>query len=115
MIWRVDYTEDAKQDLQDIYDHISGVLLVPVTAAKQSDRIMDAVDSLDQMPLRYRLYDHEPWSSKGLRVMPVDKYLVFYLPDESQGIVVIIRIMYGARDIESDINKPDTQVNKSVL
>jgi len=106
MIWKVEYTEDAKQDLQGIYDYISDVLQVPVTAAKQSNRIMDAVDSLDQMPLRFRLYEHEPWHSKGLRVMPVDNYLVFYLPDEPKSIVWVIRIMYGGRDIQSHLSDP---------
>ena len=107
MIWNVEYTKDAEQDLQDIYDYISTVLKVPVTAAKQSNRIMDAVDSLDQMPLRYRLYEHEPWRSKGLRVMPVGNYIVFYLPDEQKGVVWIIRIMYGGRDIQRHLGDPE--------
>jgi toxin ParE1/3/4 len=104
MIWKVNYTEDAEQDLQSIFDYISDVLLEPVTAANQTNRIMDAADSLDHMPLRYRLYDKEPWRSRGLRVMPVDNYLVFYLPDETKKIVAIIRIMYGGRDIDKHLN-----------
>lgn len=104
MIWKVNYTEDAEQDLQSIFDYISDVLLEPVTAANQTNRIMDAADSLDHMPLRYRLYDKEPWQSRGLRVMPVDNYLVFYLPDETKKIVAIIRIMYGGRDIDKHLN-----------
>ena len=106
MTWNVEYTDDAEQDLQGIYDYISDTLLEPVTAAKQANRIMDAVDSLGQMPLRYRLYDNELWRAKGLRVLPVDNYLVFYLPDEPKSIVSIIRIMYGGRDIEKHLNKP---------
>ena len=104
MIWKVNYTEDAEQDLQSIFDYISGVLLEPVTAANQTNRIMDVADSLDHMPLRYRLYDKEPWRSRGLRVMPVDNYLVFYLPDETKKTVAIIRIMYGGRDIDKHLN-----------
>ena len=93
MIWKVDYSEDAEQDLQGIYDYIANVLLEPATAENQTDRILDAVDTLDYMPLRYRLCDKGPWRSKGLRVLPVDNYLVFYLPDESQNSVSIVRIM----------------------
>jgi len=107
MIWKVDYTEDAEQDLQSIYDYISDVLLEPVTAQKQTDRIMDAVDSLGHMPLRFRLYDNEPWRSKGLRVLPVDNYLVFYLPDESHEFVLVIRIMYGGRDSKKHLSTPE--------
>jgi toxin ParE1/3/4 len=95
MTWVVDYANSAKQDLRDIYDYIADVLLEPVTAEKQTERIMDAADSLDHMPLRYRLYDKEPWRSKGLRILPVDNYIVLYIPDESNHTVIIIRIVYG--------------------
>jgi toxin ParE1/3/4 len=106
MTWNVAYTEDAEQDLQDIFDYISGFLLAPATAEKQTDRIMDAVDSLDNMPFRYRLYDKEPWRSKGLRVLPVDNYAVFYLPDKETQTVSIVRIMHGRRDVEKHLGKP---------
>ena len=103
MKWRVDYTDVALEDLQGIFDYISLVLLEPGVAANQADRIMDAADSLDHMPMRYRIYDKEPWRSRGLRVLPVDNYLIFYLPDESKHTVSIIRIMYGGRDVETHI------------
>ena len=103
-MWRVDYAEDAVQDLQAIYDYISKTLQEPVIAERQTNRIMDAADTLDHIPLRYRLYDNEPWRSRGLRVLPVDNYIIFYLPDETQNTVTIIRIMYGGRDIEKQLN-----------
>ena len=99
MIWKVIYTESAYRDLDGIYDYIADVLLEPGIAQKQTDRIMDAAESLDNMPLRHRLYEHEPWHSRGWRIMPVDNYLVFYLPEETEGIVSIMRIMHGSRNI----------------
>ncbi|MDR0272434.1 MAG: type II toxin-antitoxin system RelE/ParE family toxin [Clostridiales bacterium] len=72
MIWTVQYTDSAEQDLQGIYDYISDVLLVPETAEKQTERILDAAESLEHMPYRHRLCDYEPWRSRGWRVMPVD-------------------------------------------
>ena len=105
MIWDVSYTDSARRDLQSIYDYIADVLHEPVIAERQTDRIIDAADSLEHMPFRHRLYDYEPWRSIGMRVLPVDNYLVFYLPDESQGIVTIIRVMYGGRDIKKDLGQ----------
>ena len=61
MIWKVEYTEEARQDLRNIHDYIANVLLEPVIAEGQTNRIMDAVDSLDSMPFRCSLYDKEPW------------------------------------------------------
>ena len=107
MIWHVDYAEAARQDLWDILDYISNVLLEPVTAAEQVARIMDAADSLERMPMRHRLYDNEPWRSRGLRIMPVDNYVVLYLPNESKKIVTIIRVMYGRRDIDRQLNQSE--------
>jgi toxin ParE1/3/4 len=107
MIWHVDYAEAARQDLRDVRDYISNVLLEPTTAARQVAHIMDAADSLEHMPMRYRLYDNEPWRSRGLRIMPVDNYVVLYLPDESKNIVTIIRVMYGRRDLGRQLNRSE--------
>ena len=103
MIWKVRYTESAQKDLNDIYDYIANNLLEPNIAMNQTERIMDVADSLDNMPLRHRLCDYEPWRSKGWRSVPVDNYLIFYLPEEHENIVYIMRIMYGRRDIEAHL------------
>ena len=76
----------------------------PDTAAGQTNRIMKAARSLEQMPMRHRLYEEEPWHSQGLRFLPVDNYLIFYLPDETNNIVNIIRIMYGGRDVKKQLD-----------
>ena len=38
------------------------------------------------MPKRYRQYELEPWKSRGLRVAPVDNYLVLYIPDDDTNL-----------------------------
>lgn len=104
MIFAVSYSAKARQDLRDIYKYIAYELLAPEAAAGQTERIMKVARSLEQMPMRHRLYEEEPWRSQGLRVLPVDNYLVFYLPDETSATVSIIRIMYGGRDIDKQLN-----------
>ena len=56
------------------------------------------------MPMRYKLYEEEPWHSLGLRVLPVGNYLVFYLLNEANGVVNIVHIMYGGRDISKQFH-----------
>ena len=72
MSWKIEYTKQARQDLRDVYEYIAYSLLSPETAAKQSDRIMKAIRSLEEMPMRCSLYGDEPWHSQGLRFVPVD-------------------------------------------
>ena len=104
MIFRVEYSAEARQDIRGIYQYIAYELLAPEAAVGQTDRIMRAVRSLEQMPMKHRLYEEEPWHSLGLRVLPVDHYLVFYLPDETNATVSVIRIMYSGRDVDKQLN-----------
>ncbi len=104
MIYTVQITSRAETDLREIYEYIAYELLSPPTAARQLQRLEDEILSLDQMPNRYPAYPDEPWHSRGLRVMSVDNYLVFYIPDAATQTVSVIRVMFGGRDIGSQLD-----------
>lgn len=103
------YTAGARCDLRDIYEYIAYELLAPEAAAGQTQRIMKEIRVLEEMPMRFRLYGEEPWHSEGLRFFPVDNYLVFYLPDETQNTVNIIRIMYDGRNIRKQLSETEME------
>jgi toxin ParE1/3/4 len=84
MSYKMQYSAEARQDLHDIYNYIALELLVPDSAKNQIRRIMDAVKSLDEMPMRYSLYRDEPWNSREIRFIPVNNYIILYLPDEEK-------------------------------
>lgn len=65
-----------------------------------ADRILKAVASLSEIPLRYPLYEKEPWQSRGLRKMSVEKYVVFYLTNEESSTVIVLHVFYAGRNIE---------------
>jgi len=50
----------ALEDMESIYNYISETLLEPAIAAKQYDRIAEAILSLEEMPKRIKLMDSEP-------------------------------------------------------
>ncbi len=106
--WQVVYSEQAELDLRSIYEYLAFSLLAPEVAKKQTRRIMDGITKLNQLPLRCKLYEKEPWQSKGLRILPVDSYLAFYIPVENQKTVAVIRIMYRGRNIEEQLGRTDT-------
>lgn len=105
MSFEVHYTVKARQDLRNIYEYIAYDLLVPETAARQAQRTMKEIEALNEMPMRYRLYDDEPWHRQEVRFFPVDNYLVFYLPDKAKHTVYIVRIIYGGRDIRKQLEE----------
>ena len=100
MKWSVNYTEKAIDDLHAIYEYIAYDLSSPIAAAKLVGRIMDTIDGLDTNPIGLPLYKKEPWKSRGMRFVPVEKYIIFFLVSEEKGTVDVLRVMYGRRDID---------------
>ena len=105
MNFTVKLTEQAENDLRGIYEYIANELKSPEIAINQLDRLEKNILDLDFMPDRFRLYEKEPWYSRGLRIMPVDNYLVFYITDRADMTVTVIRIMYGGRDVDAQLKK----------
>ena len=105
MKYRVFYTDLAKQDLKNIHGYISESFVEPGVAAKLINKIMKEIRSLDELPQRYKLYEDEPWHSRGLRTLPVNNYLIFYLANEEKAVVTVIRIIYGGRDISKQLSE----------
>lgn len=103
MIYEVTTTEQAESDLRKIYEYIAFELLSPENAAGQLDRLEENIIGLEQFPEKYRAYNKEPWHSRGMRVMPVDNYLVFYILDKAAGLVTVIRVMYEGRDVDTQL------------
>lgn len=109
MNFKVELSEQAEADLRNIFEHIALELQSIQNSSEQLSRLEKIILSLDQMPERFRRYDNEPWYSRGLRIVPVDNYCVFYIPDPGKKIVSIIRVMYGSRDIESELDEQTTE------
>lgn len=106
MIYSVKISGPADEDLRSIYEYIAYELCSVQNASAQFFRLKKEILSLQQMPERYRRYEKEPWFSKGWRIMTVDRYCVFYLPDHEQRIVTITRVLYGGRDLSKALGSP---------
>lgn len=104
MNYKINLTPKSQSDLKEIFRYIAVDLQSIQNATGQFDRLEKAISSLEQMPERYRVYDKEPWRSRNLRIMTVDNYLVLYVPNKEERTVTVIRIMYGGRDIDSQLN-----------
>ena len=94
MIYQIKISKQANLDLRDIYEYITFTLLSPENAKKLLNTLEDKIQSLENFPKRFNLYQHELWNDQELRVMPVNNFLVFYISDNQNQIVTILRIMY---------------------
>jgi len=71
MNFQVVVSEKAQEELQEIYDYIADTGF-PQTAEKVIAELKEA------MPERCRLFDVEPWKSKGVRVKVTSAYGIYY-------------------------------------
>ncbi len=105
MIFQIKISWQAEYDIRSIYEYIAFKLESPRTAKSQLARLEESIKGLNQMPERFRKYENEPWYSRGLRIMPVDNYCVFYIPDMEKVEVTVIRVMYSGRDTDKQLEK----------
>ncbi len=105
MSYAVEISEQAEADLRGIFEYIAFELKSVQNASGQLSRIEKDISALTEMPERYRRYDKEPWLSRGVRIMSVDNFCVFYIADNAKRLVSIIRVMYGGRDIEAEFER----------
>ena len=103
--YEVRMSNQANYDIKSIYEYIAFELLSPENVVGQVIRLEESILNLDTLPERFKEYDKEPWKSRGLRIMPVDNYLVFYIPDKEKRQVVVIRVMYAGRNVDIELNK----------
>ncbi len=87
MIYELITTDQADADVRGIFEYIAYELLSQDNAVGQLERLEEHIIGLEEFPEKFRHYEKEPWHSRGLRVMPVDNYLVFYIPNKDAEIV----------------------------
>ena len=104
MIFKVEISSQAEEDLRGIFEYIAFELLSPENATRQLERLEKQILNLNEMPERFPKYGKEPWYSRGLRFATVDNYIVFYISDMDNGIVTVLRVMYSGRDIEKQLS-----------
>ena len=97
--WRVVLTESAQADIRGIHDYIAFELLSPENASALTNRILDAVERLATFPKRHPLCLMDGLQGMDLRMVPVERYRVFYKIMEDSDMVLIVRILYERRDV----------------
>lgn len=105
MIYKIDITVQAKVDLRSIYEYIAFTLLAPESAVGQLDRLEEGIMGLNEMPMRFKKYESEPWKSRDMHIMPIDNFVVLYTPNEETGVVTINRVMYSGRNINDQLSE----------
>lgn len=100
-IYRIRYTPLAFADLDEIDAYITDTLCNKTAAERLLTEMERSINQLQQFPQIGSVVDDAYLASKGYRKLVVENYLVFHLINEAQKEVIIMRILYGAREYHS--------------
>lgn len=101
--YSVKITRRALNDMELIYRYIADELLVPDTAMQQYDRIAAAIESLQELPHRCRLFTSEPERQLGMRLLNVDNYVAVFVINEME--VAVLRVLYSRSDLSARLRE----------
>ena len=96
--YKIVIEKTAENDLLGILSYISDNLHEPGTAFRIYGSIKKEILTLCKMSFRYSVLNEEPYSSLGVRGIPVENYIAFYVVDETEKTVHIFRILYNRRE-----------------
>ncbi len=99
--YKIIYSPAAWNDLTAIYRYIAVELSEMNTAQNQIDRIRNGIKKLDLFPKKHPLVEWEPWHSSYTHRVPIDNFIVFYIVNDKDMTVTIVRIVYGGQDINN--------------
>ncbi len=98
MIYSVHVTSQAERDMDKAADYIAFTLLNPSAAYNLLVYAKETLNSLKLNPERNRIVDDPLLFSWGIRLMIIKNYLAFYVIDEKDRTVHIIRFLYKKRN-----------------
>jgi plasmid stabilization system protein ParE len=93
--YRVIIPPKASNDLVEICAYIEQDS--PQNAASVAQMILDAIDSLDILPHRFKVHEHRRDPAKTVRSMPVPPFIVYYRVDDVRHAVRILHVRHGHR------------------
>ena len=100
-------TKRAESDLDGIVSYIAVELANPQAASDFVDKLQDNIEEAIVFSESGFLVDNEFLQVENVRKKLVGNYIMYYLSDEKEKIIYILRIVYGKRNMDEILKKLD--------
>lgn len=100
-MYKMEFLPIAKKDIDDIFNYISFNLKNKTASKKLRDLFMKSFDNIIKFPYRGSIYKLSSNLKYEYRSYRVKNFLLFYLIDEKQKSIIIVRILYQKMDIKN--------------
>lgn len=97
-IYEIEFTEDCRDEINEIYEYISEKLVAENSAKKLMRKMRDAVMDLSETPNLYMKIEKTDRNKREFRRMVIDNFVILYTVDESSKKVYIAHMYYGRRN-----------------
>ncbi len=96
--YTIKFSKKSKEDIARIVNYISNIIQEPQIARSYANLFFSEINSLHIFPKRNPLVKGNLLAGTERRKFKVKNYTVIYLVNESEKIVFIERVVYGASD-----------------
>lgn len=92
-------TKRAESDLDGIVSYIAIDLANPQAASDFVDKLLYSIEEARVFPENSSLVDNEFLQLENVRKKLIGNYIMYYLPNTVENIILILRIVYGKQNI----------------
>ena len=97
-IYKIEFTEDARDEIREIYEYISKNLVNEDAAKRLMRKMRKNVMDLAESPKIYAKIKKKDRMKREFRRMVVDNFIVLYTIDENKKTIYISHMYYGRRN-----------------
>ena len=97
-MYTLNISEPAEEDITETLDYIHNILKAPEAAKKLFYQLEEKLKNIQEFPSSCQIVNDKYLSTKGIRFYQIDNFLIFYIVDETEKIITIIRFLYARRD-----------------
>lgn len=97
--YKVILNSRAFKDIDRIFSYIALEKQSPENAQEQTNRIWNALKTLDTFPQSHQERNEGRYARKGYRQLLIDNYLAIFRIDERKKIVTVVTVQYQGRNV----------------
>lgn len=97
--YKISIYPKAFKELDEIFKYIAIEKQSPENAKAQTDRIRQALQSLEVFPQSHQERLEGRYAKRGYRQLLIDNYIVIYKINEVNKMVYIVTIQYAGRNL----------------
>lgn len=103
--WGYRLTQKADADLDSIVGYIAVELSNPKAASDFVEELQAAIEETRLFPESGFPVMNEFVQNTEVRKKQIDNYVMYYLPDLTEKTIVVLRIVYGRRNMDEILRK----------